>query len=206
MAVYVFVCKISITKCTDQDMMAYPLTSCIHSCSICMRFLLACLRLTPPLARPRFPCYSTMSPTQAKLDVFVKGKGSSANNAINIDSSTSTTPSKTNNKRPREDGTDVPVSAKKSKASGTYKAFPNGAPDPPEDTVEGLTSILAKLEEIQKKAKPVSVGSNLSTTLVILSPHRTESRYLVIHIHGPICPFPIHVPHISPHFCTKRNE
>lgn len=107
-------------------------------------------------------------PKQAKLDGFVRNAsqsngGSSAKTAINLDN-TSSTPgkssisnAKTTNKRPRPDGTDVPPEAKKSKASGTYKAFPNGAPDPAEDRVEGLTSILAKLEAVQKKAKPIKV-------------------------------------------------
>lgn len=120
---------------------------------------------------------ATSPKKQVKLDAFInhndKGDGSSKGKAIDITGSTtsafaSSSVSPTSNgkgkskstaatKRPRDDGTDVPAAAKRSKANGTYRAFPNGTPDPPEDTVEGLTSILAKLEEVQKKAKPVKV-------------------------------------------------
>lgn len=125
---------------------------------------------------------ATSPKKQVKLDAFVnhndKGDGSSKGKAIDITGSatsgfaSSSSTSVTNNgkgksksttatKRPRDDGTDVPAAAKKSKANGTYRAFPNGTPDPPEDTVEGLTSILAKLEAVQKKAKPVKVCVSL---------------------------------------------
>lgn len=110
-----------------------------------------------------------MAPTQVKLDGFVKGStsksksnGSSKSNAISIDESASTSfNTKTTSKRPRDDETDVPASAKKSKASGTYKAFPDTNPNPAEDAVEGMTSILDKLEEVQNKSKPVQVRPSL---------------------------------------------
>lgn len=96
---------------------------------------------------------------QGKLDGFVKGStNGKGKEKEEINGSSSISNASSSNKRPRPDGTDVPPEAKKSKASGTHRAFPNGAPDPPEDTVEGLTSILAKLEKVQSKARPVEVG------------------------------------------------
>ena len=133
-----------------------------------MRLLLSCLRpssLVRPARSGATPArFHAMAPTQVKLDGFVKGSkksnGTSKSTAISIDdasSSTSVNNTKPATKRPRDDGTDVPASAKKSKASGTYQAFPDTDPNPSEDSVEGMTSILAKLEEVQKKSKPVQV-------------------------------------------------
>lgn len=158
----------------------------------CMRLLLSCLR--PHLASTTLirstlirrhllvtMASSSSAPVkkQVKLDAFVKGNtgdGSSKGKAIDMTTtsssngkaSSSSSSKTTANKRPRDDGTDVPVAAKKSKANGTYRAFPNGDPDPPEDTVEGLTSIMAKLEEVHKKAKPVKVCLSVSSLCLYL--------------------------------------
>ena len=147
-----------------------------------MRLLLTCL--LPRIANPpirinsfrQLHLLSTMvtSPPQkqVKLDAFVKsssttkgkGKGKETiSNGAGSSSFSTTNGKNTSTKRPRDDGTDIPASAKKSKASGTYRAFPNGNPDPAEDTVEGLTSILAKLEQVQKKASPIKVGPRLDS-------------------------------------------
>lgn len=119
--------------------------------------LLSFQRLSSPRA---FFAMAPSSPTQkqASLDTFIKGKGkpSGAGSAKEMDSNGA---SRSNGgKRPRPDGTDVPPSAKKSKADGTHRAFPANKPEPSETTLEDNETLLEKFEEAASKAKSIKVG------------------------------------------------
>lgn len=85
---------------------------------------------------------------QGKLDGFVSGAKES--NSVSSPSNRS--------KRPRSDGTDVPKEAKRSKASGTHRAFPANPPEPNE-VGDGNETVLSKLEKAYDSLKPPKVSA-----------------------------------------------